>query len=196
MRDRAHQLAAAIQAGLPAEVPAPRGGDDPEYEPDELSILSGRGRLVEAKASGSSSQGSPAGSPPLAAAAAAKAGAVAPQRIVEAYNATHPPGFDEVQTGAPAGYAGKMPWAMWSVGTAEGGSSGGEGSPGDVGLSVNARGECQGFGAELDGIGMAAQGYSVYSTPSSQGNAEEVGMTPGWESSWQGFLRQLDVMYE
>ncbi|KAF8506319.1 hypothetical protein JB92DRAFT_731568 [Gautieria morchelliformis] len=91
LRDRAHQLAAALKAGLLPKEPAEgTKAPDSDHEPDELLILSGRGRLVEAKPEASPSQRSSQASPVRSSNATTReAGTAHFQGKLDAYTGAH-----------------------------------------------------------------------------------------------------------
>lgn len=187
IRNRAHKVAADIQAGiLPRDVF--RTADGKDDEGDELTILSGRARLVAAKypkSSGVSSSTTAVDTP------------ASPPNI-EAYRSAHPALLDHLRE------ATKSPQLMLPVHWSVNAQAGGQGTelqdnqPEDNFFSIptdlnTAMGNTAANSIEHDTTSLSPP-WDILSNVNPDGFFMESG-TGNWDTDWQAYMGQFGMPY-
>ncbi|KAF8508941.1 fungal-specific transcription factor domain-containing protein [Hysterangium stoloniferum] len=214
IRDRAHQVAARIQAGiLPQELPRQGDSDNCEEEHDELSILSGRGRLIAPKSH------SPTHSTIVVSSRQPSICATdspSPQREFDAFNAAHPALLDNlrhatqqprVTTIRPVGELVNDGQAWQDITDISGINPGNSASqpedvqfalPPNVGPSAHpVRGNVPAplmFEQDTGPTSLLWNMMPIKPNPEAEGHGG-LGTAMSWESNWQGYLHQFGMVY-
>jgi len=187
IRNRAHKVAADIQAGiLPRDFS--RTADGKDDEGDELTILSGRARLVAAKY--------PKPSEISSSTTAVNAPASPPN--IEAYRSAHPTLLDHLREATKSPQL--MPPVHWSVNAQVGGQVTGlrDNQPEDnffnIPIDLNtAMGNTAADSIERDTTSLSPP-WDILSNGNPDGFFMESG-TGNWETDWQAYMGQFGMPY-
>ncbi|KIJ54545.1 hypothetical protein M422DRAFT_24494 [Sphaerobolus stellatus SS14] len=194
IRDRAHKVATDFQAGLiPSEVSRKTDTNDIN---DELTILSGRARLVATNSARNSEEPSPgpSGSNPATP-------PVPPQPNLEAYRAAHPALLAHLReaTKSPQLMA-PVSWESMNVQPQQAQAVSRQATQGEdpfnIPLDMDPNMMHQGYTQEHDSVSLSPPWDTPPSAPAHpdemMGNT---GMSIAWDADWQAYMRQFGMPY-